>query len=1019
MKTKNQPFRPLSVAWQCLAFLLLLVSPLPFAKSETTNGFMITTSITTMTAGIPFSQALATSGGTSPYTFSLASGTLPPGISLSPAGLVSGTPTKIGSFTALIRAVDATALGTQRGYSITVGGSATTGTPTPTPAPSSSTLTVNNGTGGGTYPAYTNVTITANTAPPGQYFQAWVGGPVANPYAITTTVQLSFNMMLTATYYTPTPIPFPVTSHPRLWITPNDLSKLQGWATPANLIYQSGLLPQLNAAISTYNTKFFPNGVANPTFPDFGDTQGYTGLLTEQYALLFAFHALIDPDPNARILHAQRARNLLMYGMNEAVKGALVGAPFRDPMFPVYNRANFTSEAWPLTVDWIYNAVDAQGQPILTAQDKATIRSVFLKWTTSCLNASTTGGDHPSPIGAVNSPSLLPGGNAYRLAANNYYLGHSRLVTLMSLVFDPADDPAINSSIPDAVQGNTLRSYITNATGAWLYQEFAMYGDGSVVKAAYNLPANSKVGLASGGLPPEGMLYGHSYSYIIGQLLALQTAGFNNVNYTGPQAALIGAPIWDRFVKGFITSLTPAAKTPSSQPWLGPVYQMMSYGDLLRLWITPDFMQPFALLGLLDQQTGDSSRLAAERWFVTNAVEGGASALTKHVTNPWSFQESILYFLLLDPNAATASDPRPTYPTAFYDAPQGRLVEHTDWTPNATIFDYRASWISINHQQADANQFEFYRKGEWLTKEVSNYDNNIYGLTSPYHNTLSLKNWCANGTPTNLGWWESLFWTGGSQWQLGGSAGDPTVTTSVQTDYTYAFGDTTPLYNKPSFWTPANAATDITHASRSIIWLKPDHIVVYDRATSKTMGLFKRFNLAITGTPSLAGNVITSTTPSGQHLYISSLLPVGANITSTVVGPELNPIAQLEPSKYRITVEDLSTPTDVRFLHVLQGADANVMTAEPTSLIQSTSGTPFEGALLPNNVVLFKRDISAAFTGVTYTVPNGTTTHYVTGLTPSTGYSTSSQVAGQSLQVTIMPGGNSITDSAGVLELTF
>ena len=42
------------------------------------------------------------------------------------------------------------------------------------------------------------------------------------------------------------------------------------------------------------------------------------------------------------------------------------------------------------------------------------------------------------------------------------------------------------------------------------------------------------------------------------------------------------------------------------------------------------------------------------------------------------------------------------------------MLSRTDWTPNATMFDFRCSWISINHQQADANQFEFYRNGEWL-----------------------------------------------------------------------------------------------------------------------------------------------------------------------------------------------------------------------------------------------------------------------------------------------------------------
>ena len=70
-------------------------------------------------------------------------------------------------------------------------------------------------------------------------------------------------------------------------------------------------------------------------------------------------------------------------------------------MFAVYNRANGSGERWPLLVDWIYNATDANGQPILTAADKQIIRSVFLIWANDCLNAYTTGGDYPAPIGVT------------------------------------------------------------------------------------------------------------------------------------------------------------------------------------------------------------------------------------------------------------------------------------------------------------------------------------------------------------------------------------------------------------------------------------------------------------------------------------------------------------------------------------------------------------------------------------------------------------------------------------------
>jgi hypothetical protein len=55
-----------------------------------------------------YSQTLAASGGISPYVWSLASGSgpLPTGISLSPAGVLSGTPTAIGTFSFTVQVAD-------------------------------------------------------------------------------------------------------------------------------------------------------------------------------------------------------------------------------------------------------------------------------------------------------------------------------------------------------------------------------------------------------------------------------------------------------------------------------------------------------------------------------------------------------------------------------------------------------------------------------------------------------------------------------------------------------------------------------------------------------------------------------------------------------------------------------------------------------------------------------------------------------------------------------------------------
>src|SRR5262249_56481212 len=54
--------------------------------------------------GTPYSQTLTASGGTAPYTFSILTGSLPAGLTLSGDGIVSGAPTLAGTSTFTVRA---------------------------------------------------------------------------------------------------------------------------------------------------------------------------------------------------------------------------------------------------------------------------------------------------------------------------------------------------------------------------------------------------------------------------------------------------------------------------------------------------------------------------------------------------------------------------------------------------------------------------------------------------------------------------------------------------------------------------------------------------------------------------------------------------------------------------------------------------------------------------------------------------------------------------------------------------
>ncbi|WNH47040.1 putative Ig domain-containing protein [Xanthomonas hawaiiensis] len=72
------------------------------------------------TAGTAYSQTLSTSGGTAPYTYALSSGALPTGLTLSNAGILSGTPTVAGSFTFVVGVTDAGSFGGSHAYTLSI-----------------------------------------------------------------------------------------------------------------------------------------------------------------------------------------------------------------------------------------------------------------------------------------------------------------------------------------------------------------------------------------------------------------------------------------------------------------------------------------------------------------------------------------------------------------------------------------------------------------------------------------------------------------------------------------------------------------------------------------------------------------------------------------------------------------------------------------------------------------------------------------------------------------------------------
>lgn len=99
-----------------------------------------TTALPGGVVGVSYNQTLAASGGVPGYVWSLNAGSnpLPTGLTLNPAGVVSGTPTTDGTKTIIIKVTDSTGARTTKEFTLVINGVS----PPPPPPPSPPSLTI-------------------------------------------------------------------------------------------------------------------------------------------------------------------------------------------------------------------------------------------------------------------------------------------------------------------------------------------------------------------------------------------------------------------------------------------------------------------------------------------------------------------------------------------------------------------------------------------------------------------------------------------------------------------------------------------------------------------------------------------------------------------------------------------------------------------------------------------------------------------------------------------------------------
>ena len=744
--------------------------------------------------------------------------------------------------------------------------------------------------------------------------------------------------------------PIEVREHPRLWVKKADLPGLRARAN-SNL-FKRGLEPLARDLRNQMDAGEVPN-----------DECMQNSIACESFAEIFAFMSLVHPNAKERKDYARRARTLLLAVLKQAARGPKENDPLRDPTFAVDDRSRWAGESFPLVVDWIY--------PSLTSADKKLIRKVFLRWCKEQLTAKVTNNNHPEPIGVLNEKSLLADPVKVRWSGNNYYAAHMRNMGLMAMALNPEDDP-----------GGELRNYLDNATGAWLF-----VFDNMLRKHA------------SGGLGAEGLQYqSQTMGYAAQLLYALQTAGLDKENRFGRQVVFNKNPFWQMAMKAYFHIQAPK---PIEIDWRGFQHQLAWYGDGQQ-YTGQDFIDLVSILGLAAERRGDKRQLGLARWMQKYLPPGGAEGLYERVKRSANPREAILYFLL-NPDGAPKSDPRRIVPTDHFAKGIGHIYSRTSWKSNATWFRYILGWNTIDHQHGEGNHFGFYRNGEWLTKKRVGYSHTNLS-TSQFHNTLTVE----NGRPEHddPDDYRYTLWKRGSQWTIGTASGDGKIIAhSMKPQYVYALGDATDLYNSDY-----EGVTETKHVSRSIMWIKPDYIVTYDRAETQKASRKKRFWLQLPNPAAVRGKTATMRTSKGQQLHVTSLLPQGAVLSSGKSEVFEKEIAGHEPMTSHLSIAPRENSERVEFLTVLEGADRGKVSVAPRLISTDKS---YVGLTVAGCVVLFPKEISSRKPTVSYEAPAGTRRHFITGLKPNGSY----KKAQSGNRVTISTNGPLKADSGGVLLL--
>ena len=298
-----------------------------------------------------YTNTLTVSGGTGPYAWSVSSGSLPAGISLSPSGVLSGTPTAVGTASFTVKVTDANGQSATQATSITISAGVSTTFSAPPAAvvgvPYSTTLTATGGTTPYTW------SVNAGSLPPGLALSSagvLSGTPTASgSYPFTVNVIDKNNGIATASITlvvgAGVALTFGTPPTGQVGVPYIDLLTATGGTTPYTWSVSAGTLPPgitLNASTGVLAGTPTAGGISNFTIK-VTDASGRSATQATSITIL-AGGVTITATANAA---TTTPGSTVGYTVKVTNSGqiALTGATFTDPLSGVLDDATYNSDA--------------------------------------------------------------------------------------------------------------------------------------------------------------------------------------------------------------------------------------------------------------------------------------------------------------------------------------------------------------------------------------------------------------------------------------------------------------------------------------------------------------------------------------------------------------------------------------------------------------------------------------------------------------------------------------------------